>query len=130
MGESDVHYAGGLVDGASLVALFGDLATELSIRTDGDEGLFRAYREIEFIAPVHGGDYIQARAWVVAKGRTSREMKFEAWKEISPSPMEGVTAAMVLSEPILVARATGTVVVPLERQRPVHSVKAQASPES
>lgn len=119
MATADARYAGGLVDGATLVGLFGDLATELSIRSDGDEGLFRAYREIEFLAPVRAGDYIEARAWLTARGRTSREMRFEAWRQISPSPDKGLTAATVLTEPVLVAKASGTVVVPLDRQRPV-----------
>lgn len=117
MSASEARYAGGLVDGASITALFGDLATELSIRHDGDEGLFRAYEEIEFLAPVRAGDYIEARAWLLHVGHTSRRVAFEAWKQITAAPEAGDSAASVLPEPVLVARAVGTVVTPLERQR-------------
>ncbi|MCD6725686.1 MAG: hypothetical protein LT070_00385 [Solirubrobacteraceae bacterium] len=117
MSSSEARYAGGLVDGASITALFGDLATELSIRHDGDEGLFRAYEEIEFLAPVHAGDYIEARAWLLHVGHTSRRVAFEAWKQITAAPEAGDSAAAVLPAPVLVARAVGTVVTPLERQR-------------
>ena len=70
MRAHDAHYAGELVDGARMLALFGDLATELLIRLDGDEGLFRAYESIEFLAPVFAGDYIEATAELVADRRT------------------------------------------------------------
>ena len=45
---SKPHYGGNLVDGAQLLSLFGDVATELCILADGDEGLFRAYDSVEF----------------------------------------------------------------------------------
>lgn len=118
MTPADARYAGGLIDGAALTGLFGDLGTELAIRHDGDEGLFRAYEEIEFLAPVRVGDYVEARARLLEVGRTSRRIAFEAWKQISAAPEHGPTAAAVLPEPVLVARATGTVVTPAERQRP------------
>ena len=117
MAPADARYAGGLIDGAAITALFGDLATELSIRYDGDEGLFRAYEEIEFLVPVGVGDYIEARARLLEAGNTSRRIEFEAYKQITPVPEHGPTAATVLDEPVLVARAVGTVVVPAERQR-------------
>jgi 3-aminobutyryl-CoA ammonia-lyase len=116
--EHDVHYAGGLVDGARLMALFGDAATELCIRNDGDEGLFRAYQNVEFLAPVHAGDFLEVTAELVSVGRTSRQMRFAAHRSIKPAPTpENNSAADVLDAPELVARAEGTCVVPLEKQR-------------
>src|SRR2546422_11622176 len=83
MGSHDAHYAGELVDGARMLALFGDLATELLIRLDGDEGLFRAYENVEFLAPVFAGDYIEASAELLRVGNTSRQMQFEARKAVA-----------------------------------------------
>ena len=120
MSSHDVHYAGNLVDGARMLALFGDLATELLIRYDGDEGLFRAYEAVEFLAPVRGGDFIEARGRIIAVGRTSRKMEFEAWRVIEPAPEHGETAARCLTEPILVCRAVGTCVTPMDKQRIHH----------
>ena len=117
MSQADAHYAGNLVDGARMLALFGDVATELLIRHDGDEGLFVAYDNIEFLAPVYAGDYIEATGEIVNVGNTSRKMTFEARKVIAPKPEAGVTAAGLLSEPIIVCRASGTCVVPKSRQR-------------
>ena len=114
MGAHDAHYAGELVDGARMLALFGDLATELLIRLDGDEGLFRAYASVDFLAPVHGGDYLEVEAEIVRVGKTSREMRFEARRVIVYG--EG-SSARLLDPPEVVARATGTCVVPLEKQR-------------
>ncbi|HEU0292009.1 MAG TPA: hotdog fold domain-containing protein [Anaerolineales bacterium] len=116
--EHDVHYAGGLVDGARLVALFGDAATELCIRHDGDEGLFRAYQGVEFLAPVHAGDFLEVTAELLSVGRTSRQMRFSVHRIIKPAAdPENDSAADVLDTPELVARAEGTCVVPLEKQR-------------
>jgi 3-keto-5-aminohexanoate cleavage enzyme len=119
MSAHDAHYAGELVDGARMLALFGDLATELLIRLDGDEGLFRAYESVEFLAPVFAGDYIEATAEIVRIGETSRRMQFEALKVISNLRAPGIaaSAADVLSEPIIVCRAVGTCVVPRGLQR-------------
>jgi 3-aminobutyryl-CoA ammonia-lyase len=117
MSQADAHYGGSLVDGARLLALFGDLATELLIRHDGDEGLFRAYDAVEFLAPVHAGDYLEATGQIARVGASSRAMSFEAWKVISPRPDLGDSAAEVLAEPVLVCRASGTCVVPREKQR-------------
>ncbi len=115
--EHDVHYAGGLVDGARLMALFGDAATELCIRNDGDEGLFRAYQNVEFLAPVHAGDFLEVTAELLSVGRTSRQMRFAVHRIIRPAPTLGNdSAADVLEIPELVARAEGTCVVPLEKQ--------------
>lgn len=113
--ESDVHYAGGLVDGAKTLQFFGDVATELLIRNDGDEGLFRAYDMIEFLSPVYAGDYIEVYGKIVESGKTSRKMYFEAFKVISPVE-NGSSACEVLRKPILVAKASGVCVVPLEKQ--------------
>jgi 3-keto-5-aminohexanoate cleavage enzyme len=119
MSAHDAHYAGELVDGARMLALFGDLATELLIRLDGDEGLFRAYESVEFLAPVFAGDYVEAVAELVAIGNTSRKIRFEAYKVVSNVRLGGLapSAAEVLVEPILVARAMGTCVTPKELQR-------------
>jgi 3-aminobutyryl-CoA ammonia-lyase len=117
MSQADAHYGGSLVDGARLLALFGDVATELLIRHDGDEGLFRAYDAVEFLAPVHAGDYLEATGQIARVGTTSRAMTFEAWKVIAPRPDLGDSAAEVLAEPVLVCRASGTCVVPREKQR-------------
>src|SRR5260370_10715100 len=117
MGGRDAHYAGGLVDGAKLLELFGDVATELCIRADGDEGLFRAYDAVEFLAPVRAGDFIEAEGRIVAWGDTSLKMEFEARKVIAPTPPRHdshSSSADVLSEPELVCRARGTCVVPRE----------------
>lgn len=117
MGQNDAHYGGNLVDGAKMLELFGDVATELLIRNDGDEGLFRAYDEVEFLAPVYAGDYIEAEGEIVKIGNTSRKMKFEARKVIVPRPDINDSAADILDEPIIVCRASGTCVVPKDKQR-------------
>ena len=117
MGAHDAHYAGNLVDGARILALFGDVATELLIRADGDEGLFAGYSSVEFRAPVYAGDYIEAEGRIVRFGTTSRDMEFEARKVVAARPDLGETAADVLGEPIVVVRARGTCVVPRDRQR-------------
>jgi 3-aminobutyryl-CoA ammonia-lyase len=117
MSQADAHYGGNLVDGARMLALFGDVATELCIRQDGDEGLFRAYDSVEFLAPVHAGDFVEAEGEIVEVGRTSRKMKFEARKVIQPQPGVSDSAAEVLAQPVVVCRASGTCVVPQEKQR-------------
>jgi 3-aminobutyryl-CoA ammonia-lyase len=117
MSSQDAHYGGNLVDGAKMLQLFGDVATELLILNDGDEGLFRAYDNVEFLAPVYGGDYIEAEGEIVSLGNSSRKMKFEARKVIVPRPDINDSAADVLAEPIVVCRATGTCVVPKDKQR-------------
>ncbi len=83
MSEHDAHYGGGLVDGARMVQLFGDVATELMIMSDGDEGLFRA-ESVEFLAPVYAGEYIEAVGWLTSRGNSSRQLQLEAWKVIQP----------------------------------------------
>ena len=120
MSQLDAHYGGSLVDGARILALFGDVATELLVRHDGDEGLFRAYDAVEFLAPVHAGDYVEASGEIVSVGKTSRAMRFEARKVIAARPDLSDSAAELLEEPILVCRASGTCVVPLHKQRLRH----------
>ncbi len=121
MSAHDAHYAGNLVDGARMLALFGDVATELLIRLDGDEGLFRAYESVEFLAPVYAGDYVEAVGSIIQTGKTSRKMQFAAYKVITPLlPSEGASAVSsmkVLDPPVLVCRAVGTCVTPLPLQR-------------
>lgn len=115
----DAHYGGNLVDGARMLSLFGDAATELLIQHDGDEGLFVAYDAVEFKAPVYAGDYIEVRARITRVGRTSRGMTFEAHKVIEANPTpEQPSRARVLPAPVLVARASGTCVVPQQFQGP------------
>ena len=100
-----------------MLQLFGDVGTELNIRLDGDEGLFRAYDNIEFLSPVYAGDFIEAQGRITRVGRTSRKLEFEAWKVIGPRPDLSDSAADVLEEPVLVCKASGTGVTLLERQR-------------
>ncbi len=125
MGGEQAHYAGGLVDGAHMLKLFGDVATELLIRLDGDEGLFRAYESIEFLAPVYAGDFIEAEGFIIELGKTSRKIEFVARKVISPLATSAgglaVSSAEVLSVPQIVCKARGTCVTPLNLQR--HGLK-------
>ncbi|WP_314942343.1 hotdog fold domain-containing protein [Porphyromonas endodontalis] len=117
MSQADAHYGGNLVDGARMLQLFGDVATELLIIQDGDEGLFCAYDNVEFLNPVYAGDYIEAVGEITHVGNSSRKMTFEACKVIKPRPDISDSAADVLAEPIVVCRATGTCVVPVKCQR-------------
>lgn len=117
MSSHDAHYGGNLVDGARMLNLFGDVATELLIIQDGDEGLFCAYDSVEFLAPVYAGDFIEAVGEITHVGKTSRKMTFEARKVIAPRTDISDSAADVLAEPIVVCRASGTCVVPAKCQR-------------
>ncbi len=117
MGQHDAHYGGNLVDGARILALFGDVATEILIRHDGDEGLFRAYDSVEFLAPVYAGDFIEVEGELLQVGSSSRKMRFEARKVIRPRSDLSDSAAELLEKPIVVCRASGTCVVPKEKQR-------------
>jgi 3-aminobutyryl-CoA ammonia-lyase len=117
MCSSDAHYGGNLVDGARILELFGDVATELLIKLDGDEGLFAAYDSVEFLAPVQAGDYIEAEGRIESVGNTSRTMSFEARKVIAARPDVSPSAADVLAKPIVVCRASGTCVTPKDKKR-------------
>jgi len=120
MSSHDAHYAGELVDGARCLGLFGDVATELLVRHDGDEGLFRAYESVEFLAPVRAGDVLEVEAELLEVGATSRKIRFTARKvvELARDATLAVSAANVLAEPVVVCRAVGTCVVPRACQRP------------
>ncbi len=109
---SHAHYAGNLVDGAWGLGLFGDVATEMCIRTDGVEGLFAAYADVQFLAPVRAGDLVEASATLVRVGGRSRELDF-ALLVVARSDDTVTGAAVMLAEPIVATTATGTVVVPL-----------------
>jgi len=117
LSQADAHYGGGLVPGARLMEMYGDVATELCIRSDGDEGLFAGYSSVEFLAPLHAGDFIEVRGTITKSGNTSREMSFEAYRYATPRPEVNDSAADLLDEPELVGRATGTCVVKVDRQR-------------
>lgn len=117
MSAADAHYGGNLVDGAKMLELFGDVATELLIRRDGNEGLFVAYDNVEFKAPVYAGEYIEAVGRITSEGNSSRKMEFEARKVIVPRLDISPSAADLLDEPVVVCRASGTCVVPKADQR-------------
>ena len=109
---SHAHYAGNLVDGAYSLGLFGDVATELCIRLDGDEGLFAGYEDVRFHAPLMAGDVVEATARLVAVGTRSRKVEFSAHVVCRGRPDRSPSAAEVLPDPVLVTSAVGTVVVP------------------
>lgn len=119
MSTSDAHYGGNLVDGARVLGLFGDVATELLIRNDGNEGLFRAYDKVDFLAPVYAGDFLEVYGEIINVGNTSRKMIFSCYKVITANPEISESSASLLKEPILVATASGTCIVPKELQRKV-----------
>lgn len=109
---SHAHYGGNLVDGAYVLGLFGDVATELSIRTDGDEGLIAAYDDVQFIGPLLAGDVVEATATLTRVGRRSRSVTFTAHVICRAAPERSASAADVLTDPLLITRASGTVVAP------------------
>jgi len=117
LSASDAHYGGQLVNGAHMLSLFGDVATELAILCDGDEGLLVGYESIEFLAPIFAGDFIEVNGRITRIGRTSRRMEFEARKVIAARSDISESAADVLETPIIVARAIGTTVLKAEQQR-------------
>ena len=109
---SHAHYAGDLIDGAYVLGLFGDVATEVCIRTDGDEGLFASYDDVQFLAPLRAGDIVEATATVTRMGTRSRGLEFVARVICRGRPDRSGSAAEVLDEPVEITRARGTVVVP------------------
>ena len=117
LSASDAHYGGQLVNGAYMLSLFGDVATELAILCDGDEGLLVGYENIEFLAPLFPGDFVEVTGRITKIGRTSRRMELEARKVICARRDISDSAADVLETPILVGRAIGTTVVKVEQQR-------------
>jgi 3-aminobutyryl-CoA ammonia-lyase len=117
MSHADAHYGGGLVSGARLLELVHDVATELCVRHDGDEGLFAGYSDVRFLAPVNAGDFLEARGEIVRVGNTSREMNFTVARYAKQLPEVSTSAADLLDEPEVVLTATGTCVVRAEDQR-------------
>jgi 3-aminobutyryl-CoA ammonia-lyase len=117
MSASDAHYGGQLVNGAHMLSLFGDVATELAIRCDGDEGLLVGYENVEFLAPLYAGDFVEVTGRITNIGRTSRRIEFEARKVIAARPDISESAADALDTPIIIGRAIGTTVVKAEKQR-------------
>jgi 3-aminobutyryl-CoA ammonia-lyase len=115
---SHAHYAGNLVDGAYALGLFGDVATEVCIRSDGDEGLFASYSDVQFRAPLRAGDVLEITATVVRVGTRSRDLDFVARVTCRGRPEVSPSAATVLDQPVVVVTARGTVVVPAEGERP------------
>jgi 3-aminobutyryl-CoA ammonia-lyase len=120
LGQEDAHYGGNLVAGATQLKIIGDLITELAMRYDGDEGLFRAYESVEFLAPLYAGDWIEARGKIVSAGNSSRRCEFEVWKIGAARTDISDSAAEFLDEPILTCTAVGTTVVPADHQRFAH----------
>lgn len=110
--HSAAHYGGGLVEGAYVMGLFGDVATEMCLRTDGDEGLLASYREVAFEAPVRAGDVVEVVARLVRIGRRSRTLELTATVATRARPDLGESAGEVLDPPITVATAHAEVVVP------------------
>ncbi len=117
LSAADAHYGGNLVDGAHGLEIFGDIVTELAVRTDGDEGLFAGYGRIEFLAPMYAGDFVRAKGTIVKMGNTSRTVDLELWKEITARADVNDSAADLLDPAVLVTRAQGTYVVKREYQR-------------
>ena len=120
LGQEDAHYGGNLVAGATQLKIVGDLITELATRYDGDEGLFRAYESVEFLAPLYAGDWIEATGKIVRIGNSSRTCEFEVWKIGGARPDISESAAEFLAEPVLTCKAVGTTVVMKEHQRFAH----------
>ncbi len=109
---SHAHYAGSLVDGAYVLGLFGDVATEVCIRTDGDEGLFASYADVQFRAPVQAGDVVEVSATVTRVGHRSRDLELTATVVARGRPDVSASASEVLEPPLVAVSARGTVVVP------------------
>ena len=120
LSQADAHYGGHLVYGAKVLEFFGDVATELLIIHDGDEGLFRAYQSIDFLAPLYAGDFIEIVGTLTDVGNTSRKMHFQCYKVIEARPDISSSAADVLLEKLLVTEAKGTCITLKDRQRVHH----------
>ena len=135
MSSHEAHYGGNLVDGAKMLQLFGDVATELLVRADGDLSLFLGYSEVRFTAPIHVGDFMEYHGWIESIGNTSYNLKFEAYKVITMPDdfkqksyfLDGIdgknllglkqSAAIVCNPPVLCGHATGTLIIPKDCQR-------------
>jgi 3-aminobutyryl-CoA ammonia-lyase len=123
LSQADAHYGGDLVAGGRLMELLGDVATELCIRSDGDEGLLAGYSSVEFLAPVYAGDFVEARGEIVRRGATSRAMELSVVRYARPRSDVSDSAADLLREPETVVRARATCVVKKDRQRQVRPVE-------
>ena len=108
LGPTDARYAGGLVAGAKVMEIFGDVETEIALREGGDEGLCAGYDMVDFLAPLHVGDFIDATGRVVERGNTSRKIALELHKVASVGP-DGRGGHH--DPPVLAARASVTIVV-------------------
>lgn len=117
MSQADAHYGGGLVAGGRLMELLGDVATELCVRHDGDEGLFAGYSSVKFVAPVSAGDFLEVRGTIIRSSQTAREMDFEILRYAQPRPDLSDSAVDILDQPETVLTARGTCVVKKDRQR-------------
>ena len=111
---SHAHYAGNLVDGAYVLGLFGDVATEVCIQADGDEGLFASYSDVQFLQPLRACDVVEVKATISRVGNRSRDLEFSAYVVCRGRPDKSGSAAEELDEPLVITRAKGTVVVPVE----------------
>lgn len=112
LSSADAHYADRLVSGAKILEFFGDAATELLIRHDGNEGMFRAYETVEFLAPVRAGDFIEVQAEIILVGNSSRKFQFTAHRIIEAQPsVSDPHGACVLATPVLCVKAVGTCVI-------------------
>jgi len=115
---SEAHYAGGLVDGAYSLRLFGEVATEISSVFDGDEGLLAAYQDVQFKAPIHCGDVIEITGQLITAGRRSRQLKFWCTVVARADASGQISGSHALDSPIIATEATGTVVVPVTENQP------------
>jgi 3-aminobutyryl-CoA ammonia-lyase len=129
LSASDAYYGGQLVNGARVLALFGDVATELAILCDGDEGLLVGYEQVELLAPLYAGDFVEVTGRITRIGRTSRRIEFEAYKVIAARLDISASAADVLATPLLVGKAVGTTVVKAEQQRKLRVMQENGQKE-
>ena len=121
---ADGHYVGGLVNGARIVDMWGDVGTELMVYVDGDISLFLGYKNIKFTAPVYVGDFMEYHGWIEKVGNQSYTCHFEAWKvatmlDRTDADMTGIahTAATACVPPVLCGEATGSLYIAKKDQR-------------
>lgn len=116
MSSRDAHYGGGIVAGARILELFGDAATGLTAVADANEGLLQSWENVEFVQPVHPGDFIQVEAKVVKKTRMRRFIDVAAFRLV-----RGLSSADALVEkvepPERIASAKGVMVIPYSQAR-------------
>ena len=107
---SHADYAGNLVYSAYSLAALGDVATEMCILTDGDEGLFASCSDVQFKAPVRAGHVIEITARILRVGRRSPEVGSGPRRRSRRLLPRQVRA--YLQDPPVVATTSGGVVVP------------------